>query len=82
MNRHSITGKQKGNLSSILKAPPSDYKGARYRTKHQNHKLEKSLDATKILDICKDAIEKKKPVQAELEIKALIALLAQYLDTK
>ncbi|MEC8147677.1 MAG: glutamate synthase large subunit [Pseudomonadota bacterium] len=63
--------KAKGlNLSSILKAPPSDYKGARYRTKHQNHKLEKSLDATKILDICKDAIEKKKPVQAELEIKS------------
>ena len=56
--------KAKGlNLSSILKAPPSDYKGARYRTKHQNHKLEKSLDAAKFL-IFVDAIEKKKPVQA------------------
>lgn len=63
--------KAKGlDLGAILKAPPAHYKGPRYRTKKQDHKLDQSLDVRELLGICKTAIEEKKPIEAELEIKS------------
>jgi glutamate synthase (ferredoxin) len=41
----------------------------RYCQIPQDHGLEKSLDMTKLLDLCKGAIEKGEPVQATLPIK-------------
>jgi glutamate synthase (ferredoxin) len=35
----------------------------------QNHSLEKSLDKTKLLDICKPALERGEPVEASLPIR-------------
>ena len=40
----------------------------RYRQQDQDHGLEKSLDVTKLLDLCKPAIEHGEKVKAELEI--------------
>ena len=41
----------------------------RYRQQDQDHGLEKSLDVTKLLDLCKPAIERGEKVKAELEIR-------------
>ena len=63
--------KAKGlDLSAILKAPPKSYTGSRFRTKFQDHKLEQSLDKTKLLKLCKDAIETKNPIEASFKIKS------------
>ena len=70
--RHAIDHwKAKGlDLSAILKAPPKSYTGSRFRTKFQDHKLEQSLDKTKLLKLCEDAIETKNPVEESFEIKS------------
>ena len=41
----------------------------RFRKQDQDHGLEKSLDVTKLLDICKPAIERGEKVQASLVIR-------------
>jgi glutamate synthase (ferredoxin) len=41
----------------------------RYRQQDQDHGLEKSLDVTTLLELCKPAIERGEPVKAELEIR-------------
>ncbi|GIW81553.1 MAG: glutamate synthase, large subunit [Gemmatales bacterium] len=61
--------KAKGlDFSSILYQPDVPPHVGRYRSKDQDHGLEKSLDMTTLLDLCKPALEEKKPVRAALPI--------------
>ena len=56
------------DFSNILYQPEMGIKGSRYCVEAQDHGLEKSLDMTRLLDICKPAIEKGEQVSAELPI--------------
>src|SRR6185437_6089369 len=61
--------KAKGlDLTPILHQPDADESCGRFRTQAQDHGLEKSLDVTRILEICKPAIERGERVKAELPI--------------
>jgi glutamate synthase domain-containing protein 2/glutamate synthase domain-containing protein 1/glutamate synthase domain-containing protein 3 len=61
--------KAKGlDLTPILHQPEAGPEVGRFRQMDQDHGLEKSLDVTKILDICKPAIERGEKVKAELPI--------------
>ncbi len=61
--------KAKGlDLTPILHRPDAGPEVGRYRQMDQDHGLEKSLDITKLLDICKPAIERGEKVKAELPI--------------
>jgi glutamate synthase (ferredoxin) len=57
------------DLSKILYQPKVGPEVGRYRQVDQDHGLEKSLDLTRILDLCQPAIERGEKVTAELEIK-------------
>jgi glutamate synthase (ferredoxin) len=57
------------DFSSIFYQPKVADTVGRYCTQTQKHGLEKSLDKTKLMDICKPAIEEGKPVQATLAIR-------------
>jgi glutamate synthase (ferredoxin) len=62
--------KAKGiDLSKILYQPEVGEEVGRYCQIPQDHGLEKSLDMTVLLDLCKPAIEKGEPVKATLPIK-------------
>jgi glutamate synthase (ferredoxin) len=56
------------DLTPILYQPEAGPEVGRYRQQDQDHGLEKSLDVTKLLDICKPAIERGEKVRAELPI--------------
>ncbi len=56
------------DLTPILHQPEAGPEVGRYRQQDQDHGLEKSLDVTKLLDICKPAIERGEKVKAELPI--------------
>jgi glutamate synthase (ferredoxin) len=63
---------QKSNkidFSAILYQPeiPDDY--GRFQQISQNHELEKTLDHTKLLEICRPALENSQKISAEVEIK-------------
>jgi glutamate synthase (ferredoxin) len=61
--------KAKGiDLSKILYQPDAGAEVGRYCQIPQDHGLEKSLDITKLLDICKPAIERGEKVEATLPI--------------
>ncbi|HEY5345582.1 MAG TPA: glutamate synthase large subunit, partial [Verrucomicrobiae bacterium] len=57
------------DISPILHRPEMGAEVGRFRSQDQDHGLEKSLDVTKLLDICKPAIERGEKVRAELSIK-------------
>jgi glutamate synthase (ferredoxin) len=62
--------KAKGlDLTPILHQPEAGPEVGRYRQIDQDHGIEKSLDVTKLLDICKLAIERGEKVRAELPIR-------------
>ena len=62
--------KAKGlDLTPILHQPEAGPEVGRYRQIDQDHGIEKSLDVTKLLDICKPAIERGETVRAELPIR-------------
>ncbi|MDB9414188.1 glutamate synthase large subunit [Microcystis aeruginosa] len=62
--------KAKGiDLSPILYQPEVDAEVGRYCQIPQDHGLDKCLDITVLLDLCKDAIEKGEKVKATLPIK-------------
>ena len=62
--------KAKGlDFSNILYQPPAGPEVGRYCQVPQDHGLEKSLDLTQLLDICKPAIERGEKVTATLPIK-------------
>jgi glutamate synthase (ferredoxin) len=57
------------DLTPILYQPTVAPDVGRYRQQDQDHGIEKSLDVTRLLDICKPAIEHGGKVRAELEIR-------------
>ncbi len=57
------------DFSTILYQPDLGPEIGRYCTGTQDHGLEKSLDVTKLLDLCAPAIERGEPVQAEVSIR-------------
>ncbi len=57
------------DLSPILYQPHAGPEVGRYCRMEQDHGLDKSLDITKLLDICKPAIENREPVRAELAVQ-------------
>jgi glutamate synthase (ferredoxin) len=57
------------DLTPILHQPEMGADVGRYRQQDQDHGLEKSLDVTKLLEICKPAIERGEKVRAELPIR-------------
>ena len=62
--------KAKGiDLSKLLYSPPAGPEVGRYCTDKQDHGLEKSLDLTTLLDLCRPAIERGEKVTAKLPIK-------------
>jgi glutamate synthase (ferredoxin) len=62
--------KAKGlDFSKILYQPPVGPEVGRFCTEPQDHGLEKSLDLTQLLDICKPAIERGEKVTATLPIR-------------
>jgi glutamate synthase (ferredoxin) len=62
--------KAKGlDFSKILYQPEAAPEVGRYRQIDQDHGLEKSLDVTKLLEICRLAIEHGENVRADLPIK-------------
>jgi glutamate synthase domain-containing protein 2/glutamate synthase domain-containing protein 1/glutamate synthase domain-containing protein 3 len=62
--------KAKGlDLTPILHQPEAGPEVGRYRQIDQDHGLEKSLDVTKLLDICRPAIERAEKVRAALPIR-------------
>jgi glutamate synthase (ferredoxin) len=56
------------DISPILHQPDVGPEIGRFRSQDQDHGLEKSLDVTKLLAICKPAIERGEKVKAELPI--------------
>ena len=62
--------KAKGlDLTPILHQPEVGPEVGRYRQIDQDHGIEKSLDVTKLLDICEPAIERGVRVHADLPIR-------------
>ncbi len=57
------------DLTPILHQPDAGPEVGRYRRQDQEHGLEKSLDVTTLLEICKPAIERGEPMRAELPIR-------------
>jgi glutamate synthase (ferredoxin) len=56
------------DITPILHQPDVGPEIGRFRSQDQDHGLEKSLDVTKLLAICKPAIERGEKVKAELPI--------------
>jgi glutamate synthase (ferredoxin) len=56
------------DLTPILHQPEAGPEVGRFRSQDQDHGLEKSLDVTKLLEICRPAIERGEKVRAELPI--------------
>jgi glutamate synthase (ferredoxin) len=62
--------KAKGlDFSHLLYQPDAGSEVGRYCTQAQDHGLEKSLDLTALLEVCKPAIERGEQVQAEFPIR-------------
>jgi glutamate synthase (ferredoxin) len=57
------------DFSNILYQPDVGDEVGRYHQIAQDHGIDKSLDVTRILEICKPAIERGEPVVAELPIR-------------
>jgi glutamate synthase (ferredoxin) len=56
------------DLTPILHQPEVGPEVGRFRSQDQDHGLEKSLDVTKLLELCKPAIEHAEKVKSELPI--------------
>jgi len=62
--------KAKGiDISKILYEPPVGPEVGRYCKVQQNHGLDQALDRTTLFEICKPALDDRKPVKAQLPIK-------------
>jgi glutamate synthase (ferredoxin) len=62
--------KAKGfDFSNILYQPDVGAEVGRFRQIEQDHGLDKSLDVTRLLELCRPAIERGEPVRAELPIR-------------
>ena len=61
--------KAKGlDLSALLHQPEVDPEVGRFCSREQDHGIERSLDVTRLLEICRPAIERGEEVRAELPI--------------
>jgi len=69
--RHAIAHwKAKGlDFSSVLHKPEVPDHFATYCAQSQDHGLDKSMDMTLLLDLCKPALERQEPVEVELPIR-------------
>ncbi len=56
------------DLSQILYQPYAGADVGRFKSREQNHNLDKSLDMRKLLRMCKPALEHQKPIRAKLKI--------------
>ncbi|MDP5070752.1 MAG: glutamate synthase-related protein, partial [Congregibacter sp.] len=62
--------KAKGlDFSNLLYSPEVDPDWGRYCQEEQDHGLEKSLDVTTLLELCRPAIERREEVAAEIPIR-------------
>jgi glutamate synthase (ferredoxin) len=62
--------KAKGlDFSNLLYQPDSSENTARFKQMEQDHGIDKSLDMTQLLELCKPAIERGEKVEAELPIR-------------
>ncbi|MCE3284443.1 MAG: Glutamate synthase (ferredoxin) [Steroidobacteraceae bacterium] len=62
--------KAKGiDLSTLLYSPEVDPDWGRYCQDEQDHGLERALDVTHLLDLCRPAIERGEDVVADLEVR-------------
>jgi len=62
--------KAKGfDFSNILYQPDVGPEVGRFKQMEQDHGIEKSLDVTTLLEICRPAIERGEPVTAELKLR-------------
>ena len=62
--------KAKGfDFSNILYQPDVGTEVGRFRQIDQDHGLDKALDVTTLLDLCKPAVERGEPVKAEIPIR-------------
>ncbi|HET7625462.1 MAG TPA: glutamate synthase large subunit [Verrucomicrobiae bacterium] len=57
------------DLTPILHRPEAGPEVGRFRQMDQDHGIEKSLDVTRLLEICKPAIDRGEKVRAELPIR-------------
>ncbi len=57
------------DYSKILYQPPADASVGRFCSEKQDHGLDKSLDITALLPLCKPALDEGKPVQATMPIR-------------
>ena len=57
------------DFSNILYKPENPMNTAWHRTTEQDHSLDKSLDVTTLVPLCKDALENQKPVDIILPIQ-------------
>jgi glutamate synthase (NADPH/NADH) large chain len=72
LESNAAVGNQKSNkidFSAILHQPDVPDSYGRFQQIAQNHELEKTLDKTMLLEICRPALENSETVTAELEIK-------------
>ncbi|MDB6117829.1 MAG: hypothetical protein JWO08_1610, partial [Verrucomicrobiaceae bacterium] len=69
--RHAVSHwKAKGiDLSKLLYSPTMSPEVGRYCTEIQDHGLDKSVDITKLLDLCEPAIQRGEKVHVNLPIK-------------
>ena len=56
------------DLKRVLFRPYTDTSVGHYHMREQAHDLEKTLDVSKLLRMCRPAIEEKKPIRAKLAI--------------
>ena len=71
-SRRSTTGRPPGlDLTPILHAPDREAFPDQdlHQTKEQDHGLEKSLDVTELVPLCRPAIERGEPVRAQVAIR-------------
>jgi glutamate synthase (ferredoxin) len=57
------------DLEPIFRSPAVGPEVGRFRQQPQDHELEKSLDHTVLFDLCRPALDEKKPVRAHLPIR-------------
>jgi len=75
--------KAKGlDFSSIFYSPDVPNEVGHYCQMSQDHELDKSIDITKLLDICKPALENKEKVKATLPIKNINRVVGTILGSE
>jgi len=72
LKQKGLTGNRKADtvsLDAILFRPYTDASVGHHFLKSQDHELEKTMDMSKLVRMCRPALEEKKPLRAKLYIK-------------